>query len=469
MPVLHSAVRSGHHLIMPPTETLKKLPRTKGVFLLGDTPDIIRDPLKYIVSKHQEQGDIYQVDTIARKVMVVSDPDIAKYVLQENNKNYIKSYDYELLKIALGQGLLTSEGDFWLRQRRLAAPAFHKKRLELLFDIMVEEGEALKKRWRKYRDEKKEFDLVPEMMNVTVKIVARALFAADVTADVEQVGRCITIMIEYFALRTKNPFLPPLWVPTPFNLQYRRAHKEMDRLIYKIIRTRRENRKKGGELRDDLLEMYMEARDEETGEGMTDVQLRDEIITLFIAGHETSAVSLTWTFIQLSQNPEIRKKAQEEAKRVLNGKTPTLEHIPQLTYTRQIIDESMRLFPPAWVVGRRPLEDDNLGGYHVPKGMNIIISTYLLHRHKDHWENPEKFDPDRFLPENTKGRHRYAYFPFGGGPRLCIGMNFALMEMTLLLAMFLEEFSPDVLEKEIGYEPLVTLRPKGGIRAVISK
>lgn len=439
---------------------MQVLPQSKGQFLLGDTVEVVRNPLHYILDRNRTMGDFYRVATVARKVVIASHPDIAKHILVDHNRDFKKSYDYEILKLVLGQGLLTSDGDFWLKQRRLAQPAFHRKRLDLLFGIMLDEAHQLRDRWKGFQQAGKPFELANEMITVTVNIVARALFGTHLGESIKAIGKNITILNTFISDRAKNPFLPPVWVPSRQNRAYRRASKEMDEIIYGIIQDRRKN----PEGRDDLLAMLMEARDEETGEGMTDLQLRDEILTLFIAGHETSAISLCWTLILLSQNPEIRSKAQQEIREVIGEREITLEDIPKLAYIRRILDESLRLYPPAWVVGRKTLSDTDVAGFLVEKDVNIIISTYLIHRHPACWENPEAFDPDRFLPERSQDRHKYAYFPFGGGPRLCIGNNFALMEMTMLLAVILQSFTPEAQQAEWEPEPLVTLRPKGAVR-----
>jgi cytochrome P450 len=315
-------------------------------------------------------------------------------------------------------------------------------------------------RWERYRGAEQPFDLNIELTEVTVAIVAKTLFGTQIDASIASIGQSINLLNTYISNRINNPLMAPVWMPTPRNQQFRRDRKTLDDIIYKIIADRRLH----PEADDDLLAMLMNARDEDTGEGMTDLQLRDEILTLFLAGHETSATSLSWVLILLSQHPDAMARARTEVLELLGDRLPELDDLPQMPYLRRVIDEALRLYPPAWIVGRKALEEDTVLGMTVPKGHNIIVCTYLIHRHPDYWENPDAFDPDRFLPERVNPQqHKYAYFPFGGGPRMCIGNSFAYMEMAILLAMILQRFTPRAAQAAWELNPMVTLRPKGAV------
>jgi cytochrome P450 len=445
----------------PPPQTP---PKSKGHWLLGDTMELVKSPLAYVIKRQKQLGNLFEVHSVSHKVMFATHPEVAKHLLVDNNKAYYKSFDYQILKMVLGEGLISSDGNFWLKQRRLAQPAFHKKRLDMMFNTMLEETVQLCKRLDEMQKNNQTFNLNHELTTITINIVAKTLFGSQIDASIELVGKHITQLNAYIVNKVNNPLLPPVWVPTAKNLAFKKAMKDLNDIIYKIIADRRNHPHE----QDDLLSMLMEARDEETGEGMTDLQLRDEILTLFVAGHETSATSLSWIMILLSQNPAWMDKCKEEIQHVLSNRLPALEDLQKLPLLKRVIDEALRMYPPAWIVGRKALEDDEVLGFKIKKGYNIIISTYVIHRHPDFWDAPDTFDPDRFLPEKTAGRHKYAYFPFGGGPRMCIGNNFALMEMTLILAMMLQRYTPVAGKEHFEWESLVTLRPKGEVPFTLS-
>lgn len=440
-------------------KTLKNPPKSKGHWLLGDTKELIQGPLKFVLKNQAKFGDLFEVDSLSHKVMFASHPDIAKHVLVDNNKAYYKSFDYEILKLVLGDGLISSDGNFWLKQRRLAQPAFHKKRLDMMFEIMRDETLHFCERLDRLQEKGESFNINGELTKVTIDIVAKTLFGTEIDTSITLIGKHITDLNSYISAKINNPLLPPLWVPTKRNFAFKKAMNDLNTIIYKIIDNRRQN----PEEKDDLLAMLMNARDEETGEGMTNSQLRDEILTLFVAGHETSATSLSWILILLSKNPIWMQKCKQEINEAIGNQPPNLEDMMKLPTLKRVIEEAMRLYPPAWIVGRKALEDDEIMGYQIKKGYNVIVCVYQIHRHPQFWENPDAFDPDRFLPERSANRHKYAYFPFGGGPRMCIGNNFALMEMTIILSMMLQRYTPKAAQDDFEWESLVTLRPKGDV------
>jgi cytochrome P450 len=397
--------------------------------------------------------------------MIVSHPDYVKHLLQDNNRNYRKSFGYKVMKLLMGQGLLTSEGDFWRRQRRLMQPAFHRDRLASFAKIMTDECHSLLEKWEALPD-KSVVNVSHDMMEMTLTIVCKGMFSTDVDDAIEVVNREFSVANEKLIKRITKPVKIPLWIPTPSNIREKQAYHAIQDVVTEII----EKRRKSSDHYDDLMAMLMEAKDEETGEMMSDSQIKDEVVTIFLAGHETTAVALTWLFHCLDENPEVESRLVQEVKTVLNGRTPRLEDLRQLDYTRMVIEETMRLYPPAWIIGRRAHGDDEIDGYFIPKDTNCLIPVYQIHRDERYWEEPLKFKPERFSKENSKNRHKFIYFPFGGGPRLCIGNNFALMEMQLVVPMILQHFHLHKPENfKFKQDPLITMRPEPEMRMEVSK
>ncbi len=425
-------------------------------WLFGSGYYFATDAIPFLLENCPQFDGIMWVTSRFEKLIVVYQPDYIRHVLQENNRNYVKSFGYDVLKLLLGEGLLTSEGEFWMKQRRLIQPAFSRDRLNSVFTTMTDCVQDTINDLDKKRQQGP-VNLQKEMMGLALNIVARSLFSSDVKDMIAEVGENMDIANESAIDRIRDPFRPPQWFPTPMNISEKRAIKVLDGIMMRII----ESRRKSGEDHPDLMGMLMAAQDEDTGERMTDKQLRDEAMTIFLAGHETTALALTWLWYCLHNNPEEEKKVREEAKRVLNGRTPVAEDLHKLEYTRMVIDESLRLYPPAWMVGRRALAADKLGDYDVPKDFNVLIPSFIVHRDPRWWDEPEKFDPTRFTKEKVKNRHKFAYFPFGGGQRLCVGNNFAIMEMQLAVAMLVQKFSfRKIDDTDPGLDPLITLRPK---------
>jgi cytochrome P450 len=386
-------------------------------------------------------------------------------VLQENSRNYSKGWDYRYLRPLLGNGLLTSEGEIWRRHRKLAQPAFHHESLVGFTRIMAEAAASAVERWRPNAESGQPIEVTSEMMRVTLEVVARALFGAAVTEDeIERVGHAMDEAVTTIFERSYGMDVLPEFFPTPRNLRFRRAVRDIDAVARRMIAARR---KEPGA---DLLSRLLAASDEETGQGMSEGQLRDEVMTLFLAGHETTANLLSWTFHYLSLHPEVARELSAEAARVLGGRAPGFEDLRALEYTRAVLEETLRISPPVWWISRTPLEDDVVAGYAVPKGELVVISPYALHRNPAFWENPEGFDPRRFLggagaPASASARPKHAYVPFGAGPRVCIGNHFAMMEAQIILASIAQRYR---LELVAGWQvrplPQVTLRAAPGIR-----
>lgn len=449
----------------------KPIPVHKGQFLVGNTLQFTRDPLQFLLGLQRQYERIVKTRLVGRDIYVLLHPDDAKHVLQENNRNYRKSESYRVLGLFLGNGLLNSEGDFWRRQRRLAQPAFHKQRLALLAQTMIAEGQELVNRWLKPASDKP-VNVSVDMMEVTLSIVTKSLFGADVKHQLGGLSASLNTIID-FANETLTSFVRiPLQYPTPRNLAFKRSVQRVEAIIYEIIEgRRRELATHPNANHDDLLDMLLRAQDEETGESMTDQQLRDEVTTIFMAGHETTAVAMSWALYLLAQHPEIAQKVRQEVLNVVGPTgTPGFEHVRELRYTMQVIQEVMRLYPPAWVVSRRSLGPDTYGEHAVGPNAYVLISPYVLHRDPAQWACPNAFHPDHFSPGEQRERHPYAYIPFGGGPRLCIGNNFALMEMQLLLALLIRqfEFSLATPHQEVRPHASITLRPEGGLQLKVT-
>ena len=440
----------------------RKLPvyRGKGWFFPGSR-EFLADPLHFTVREAERTGDFYRVPFFGRQLYISTNLEVIRHVLQVNHRNYSKSPAYHQLRLALGNGLVTSEGDFWRRQRRMAQPGFYKAALTGLFDTMARLGESYcEKLSERLAAGETTFDFSPEMMKLTADIVLRTLFS---TASLEGQQRIYGLIMEaqeYVMYRTTHPYLIPFTYINGRHRHFLRGKASFDSLINSMIAERRRLDAPPA----DLLQMLLMARDEETGEGMSETQLRDEAITLFAAGHETSANALAWTFHLLATHPGHLARLQAEVDEALNGRTPTLDDLSRLPYTRQVIDEAMRLYPPAYAVGRQADAPDEILGYRIPRKAIFFLSIYALHRDPRYWDRPDEFDPDRFAPGAAPDRPRLAYMPFGAGPRMCIGNHFALMEMQLLLALLVQRFHfRPVPGRKAEMNPLVTLRPKNGV------
>ncbi|MCP9974843.1 cytochrome P450 [Streptomyces somaliensis] len=369
------------------------------------------------------------------------------------------------LRLILGEGLLTSDDhESWMRNRRMMQPIYSKQALSGMFRAMVDStADQLAHMERAYASGA-EVDVHGEMMRVTLDIVSRCMFSTDVTRTRDRLSpEAVDVAVNYAFDRLQNPFSPPTTWPTPRNRRFHQVMEGLDEMMYGLI----EERRAAGTPEDgarDLLDMLLAARDEETGEGMNDRELRDEIITTFAAGHETTAVTLSWAFYLLSQHREVLRRAQEEVDRELGDRMPTVEDLRRMPYLLQIFEEALRLYPSAPIVPRLTLRDTVLGGHHVPKGSRVLVNLFNIHRHPRHWTDPERFEPDHFAEAKRKGRHRFAHMPFGAGPHLCIGKHFALMEAHLLLATLIRRYDfRHVPSHRVVNHATITLRPKYGM------
>ena len=414
-----------------------------------------RDPTGLLVDLVREYGPVVHFRLANRHAVLLAHPENVRHVFQENYRNYNKqTRGFQALRFFLANGLLTSEGDFWLRQRRIAQPAFHRGRIAGFARTMTAAATDMVDHWE--TSGAHEIDVTREMARLTLRIVGETLLSTDVTREADRVGRALTV-----ALRAANKALTrvievPRWLPTPGNRRLRRALTALDEVVYAMIEARRRSSQDAG----DLLSMLMQARDEDTGEGMTDRQLRDEVMTIFLAGHETTAIALAWTWLLLSRYPGVDQRLRAELADVLGDRLPRVEDLRRLVYTEQVIKESMRVYPPAWMISRCAIKEDRISGYDIPPGTMIITSPYVTHRLPEWWENPEGFDPDRFEATRVADLPPFAYFPFGGGPRQCIGNTFAMMELVLVVATIAQRCRLDLAPGvHPGVTPAITLRP----------
>src|SRR5256714_2172070 len=417
-----------------------------------------RDPLKFFTRLAREYGDVVQFRAGPQRIFLLNHPDYVRDVLVTHHERFRKGRALQRSKRPLGEGLLTSEGEHPRRQRRLAQPAFHRQRINSYGQVMVEYAAKTSARWR----DGQTLDISGEMMRLTLAVVGKTLFDADVESDADEVGEALAevlglfgyLMLPFSELLEKLPLAP--------RRRFGRARARLDAVIYRII----EERRRSGADRGDLLSMLLFAVDEEGDRSrMTDVQLRDEVMTLFLAGHETTANALTWAWYLLAQNPLAEGALHEELDAVLEGgRAPTVEDVPRLRYTEMVVAETMRLYPPAYAIGRLSLEDHEVGGYLIPRGSLVLISQYVMHRDPRFFPCPEVFDPARFAPEARGERPQFAYFPFGGGPRRCIGEGFAWTEGVLMLAALARRWRLRLAPGQtVEPQPRITLRPKGRV------
>lgn len=437
---------------------VKRLPGPRGLPLLGVIPQIARHGMPEILRRSFEQyGDVLSLPVGGRQWILFAHPDHVRHALVEARDKYVKGPTYDDWRVFAGLGLVSSEGDFWKRQRRLAAPAFHHQQIAAIGDLIVRATADMLTAWDE--DGEGRFDLHEEMIRLTLRIVGEALFAQDLSRTSDESTEAFAVALKMIMDRGNSAVKLPLWLPLPSNAQLKRALATLDRLVYAIIDNHRKEPREGT-----LLATFLGTVDEETGERMTDKQVRDEVVTMFVAGHETTALALTWTWHLLGQHPAVLARMEQELEAVLGGRPPTMQDYPELRYTRMVLEESLRLIPPVWTIARDVAEDDVVGGHRIPKGSTVLLSQWVTHRREDFWPDPERFDPDRFLPEPTKARHRYAYFPFSAGPRTCIGNQFSLVEGVLVLAAVCQRYRLAPIPGHVVVPDVqVTYRPTGGL------
>ena len=434
-------------------------PGPRGNWLLGNLQEFRRDVLGLMSESARTFGDVVRFRLGPRVIHLLNHPDHVEHVLQKNAGNFDKqTRSAGFIKSVTGNSLLTTNGEFWQRQRRLLQPAFHHQNVAGFAERMIAATGTMLEQWRARANNRETLDVASEMMRLTYTIVARTLFSADVGADAETIECAMHVILPHTFGRLGRIVNWPAWVPTPENHRFRTALRDIDGVVYHIIEQHRRTQDTGAPDRD-LLSMLLRVRDPETGAGFSDKQLRNETITFLLAGHETTANALTWTFYLLSQHPEVEGRLWEEVSKVLDGRAPTLADLPRLSFTKMVIKESMRLFPPIWIIERRVIAADVVGGFHLPAGSAVVIAPYALHRHPKFWDAPEKFDPTRFTDATPE-----AYIPFGTGPRFCIGSEFAMLEAQLITAMVAQSFRLRLVPGHLVVPlPGITLRARHGL------
>ena len=451
-------LRKHREIITRVTLTLSDIPRLSGAWpVLGNIPELARDAPAMFLRALRQYGPVFQYKFAATATVCFLEPDCIREVLVDKADAFEKGQFVEGLKPLIGNGLLSSDNALHKRQRKLAAPAFHHQRIASYAALIADYAEQTQAAWRNGDV----IDVHADMMTLTLRVVGKALFDADVVGESKKVGEALTYLLHAIQARNFNPLSPPLNWPTPANRRYNAAIRQLDDTIYRIIRERRTS----GEDRGDLLSMLLSAQDEDDGTGMTDAQLRDEAMTIFLAGHETTANAMSWALYLLAKNPDKCARLEAEARDVLGGRAPTFEDVRALPYALQVFKEAIRLYPPAYIFGRTSVRDVQIGNYLITAGTTVALSPYALHRRPEFFADPERFEPERFTSEREAALPKFAYLPFGGGSRVCIGNQFALMEGQLMLATFAQRVSLDLADaRPIELEPLVTLRPKGGLR-----
>ena len=436
-------------------------PGPKGGLIGGVMREFNRDTLGFIERAQSEYGDVVRMRFLYVPALFLYHPDDIEYVLSTNPKNFIKAMSLRsnFFQRLVGKGLLTTEGEEWRRQRRLSQPAFHRERVASYAAVMVDYTRRLMSNWQAGETR----DIHPDMMRLTLEIVVRCLFSSDVSNDVDHVGETLKELVKPFAAQATLKWILNNRLPTPYHFRFHALVRKIDRVVFRIITERRA----GGKDEGDLLSMLLAARDED-GSQMTDRQLRDEVMTLFLAGHETTALTLAWAWYLLGTHPEVEAKFHAELDEVLGGREPAFADLPRLKLTEQIAKESMRLYPPAYGLGREAIEDCEIGGYQVRAGMQIFMFQWATQRDSRFYDEPLAFKPERWTNEFLDRLPKYAYFPFGGGPRACIGASFAMMEIILTLATIGQRFRLELVpDHPVSIMPAMSLRPKNGIRVTV--
>ena len=445
----------------------KRMPLTRGLPLVGSLPQLIKNPFGFLMQARETYGDIYNLNLGISKMLILNNPRQMQHIMVDNVQNYRKGGGmWDALRAMLGNGLVVSEGSFWMRQRRMMQPQFHRQRIAALTELMVSAIDEALDTWEKSANGSN-FNLSLAFSELTMKVITRTLFGAGLDQDeMNKVSKALDYAVNYILKAIVLSSLPK-WMPAPGRKEFEKSIAQIDETVYRIIASSRENR--GAE--NHLMAMLLDMVDDETGEGMTDQQLRDEVTTLFLAGYETTSIALTWAFDFLAHNPEMMEKLRAEVDTVVGSdRLPAFADLPKMPYSRMILNETLRIRPSAWQLPRTAIEDDEIDGYHIPAGTNLIGLIYMCHYHPNEWDNPEVFDPERFQSEKSEKRHKFAYMPFGAGQRKCIGMDFALMEGQLALAMVAQRYTLTKTSETLAEPQLSsTLRPKGGVVVKLEK
>ncbi|MEU9857864.1 cytochrome P450 [Streptomyces sp. NPDC047974] len=437
------------------TSTARPVPGPRGIPVLGSLPQWKKSTAEFLLRVQRDHGEISRIRLGPQEVYLVSDPDAVGRVLKDNNGNYVRGALYEQFRIVMGDGLLTTDGDFWKSHRRAVQPVFLRKAVDAVAPYVVDATREMLDEWEEKARRGEPVDLIAETLRLTLVTLSRSLFGYDIRPAVPVLKDVVDNVIEVMFKHGSVTEMLPSWVPTKRNRTIARDRRIFTRLVTEI----RERHAATGEGR--LMELIEAATDPVTGERWTDDEVRDEILTIYLAGHETTAVALLWTLLSVANNPSVQDEMDDEIARVVGDREPGADDMGNLPYTRQVIDESLRLYPPIWVYPRDAVAADELGGYHVPAGSSVLLSPLVSHRNPRYWDNPEAFDPRRFDPERVKERPRMTYFPFGAGARMCIGNFMALLELRIAVAMISQRFRLSLLPGNfIRYgDTSISLRP----------
>ncbi len=442
-----------------------RVPGPKGHPIIGVAFQLRRDPLKYFMDSLLNYGDIVSFRVGTNPILMLNNPNDIKHVLQDNHANYHKSRFYKPLKPMLGNGIFLSEDESWLRQRRTASPAFGGSRFDYMAQQVIGATQDMLEIWKHRYDDGQSFNLMFEMMRLTLDAVTRAFLDFRLTDEHSDVHNALAVILKETERRVWSVARLPDDLYAVTRRTYYRALLVLEDLIRKLVEDRQRRPRDTG----DLLSILMR---EHSGSLNSKHQglIRDQGISIITAGHETTAIALAWVYYLISKHPNVGQRLYDEVDRVLGGRQPSLTDLDDLKYTRMVIEETMRLYPPVWTISRMALDDDKIGPVDIPKGVTVMLSPYAVHRHPGIWDNPEGFDPERFLPENVAQRPRYAYFPFGGGPRVCLGQRFAIMEAQLILAMIAQSYRIQLVPGQtVLPRPMITLRPREAIRVTLRK
>ncbi|MDH5640348.1 MAG: cytochrome P450 [Nitrospira sp.] len=451
------------------------MPNTASPFTLIDVPGSMplfghagafkKNPLQTMSGWWRRHGDVLRFRLGPKTLHLFSHPDLADEILIQQADRFVKVYDPRQpvgLALVLGNGLVTSSGEVWKRHRRIIQPVFHRSRMAAMADRMAQVGEQRIAGWADSAGQT--VDIATEMMLLALDVISHTMFTTSVAQYTDQISHALRVSLKYAFDSFHNPLHPPTWLPTARNREFQQVMEFLDGLMYGLIAERR----KSGDQHGDLLDLLLQARDEETGAGLSDQELRDEALTIFAAGHETTANALAWTWYLMATHPAAKARFHEEVDRVLQGRTPNADDLAHLPYTRALFEESLRLFPPAPAIQRKATTATTVGGMSLPAGAVVLVGTYNLHRHPNFWSDPEQFMPERWM-DGERPAARCAYLPFGAGPRACVGTHFAGIEGPLLLALIGRHYDLHLAQETVEPELMVTLRPKGGIRMTIQR
>ncbi len=398
-------------------------------------PGVVRNPPEYFLQVARRYGGV--VTLSPQRIFLVTHPDYVKHVVQDNHTNYIKGPWYKVLKPLMGDGLFSSDGELWKRQRRLVQPAFQRKHHPMMAGIIGDATGSMLQRWEANASRGEAIDARGEIILLTLEILLRTMFSGDLIGYEQELREAVIEYERHMDLVSAvNSVKLPAWFPTTGRRRFQGAVRTLERFIFRVVEERRRTQTDNG----DLVSLLLWARDEETGESMSDRQIRDELMTMLQAGHDTVSDAIAWTWYLMAKHPDARQRVEQEVDSTLGGRPPRFEDLPALAYTNRVILESMRVYPPAWVFARTPVADDVIGGYHIPAKSLVVISPYVTHRMAELWENPEIFDPDRFLPERSEERPRFAYYPFSAGPRQCVGAGVAMLEAQMIISMAAQKY-----------------------------